>query len=142
MRTAVSRLTNRLISLRSRPGANILNCAPSYGNAHCLTHQWTLFRRLCYFVYMTTQDATSSATLSVRLSSRTKHDLGRLASATKRTKSFLASEAIEAFVAREMEIIEGINRGLADMRAGRVIPHDEAMRKARQAIERALEEKS
>jgi predicted transcriptional regulator len=54
----------------------------------------------------------------------------------------LARQAIEAFVAREMEIIEGINRGLADMKAGRVIPHDEAMRRVRQAIERALEEKS
>lgn len=88
---------------------------------------------------MTTQDTTSS-TLSVRLSSRTKHDLGRLAHATRRTKSFLASEAIEAFVAREMEIIEGINRGLADMKAGRVVPHDEAMREIRETINQALSE--
>lgn len=90
---------------------------------------------------MTTQDITPSTTLSVRLSSRTKTDLGRLASATKRTKSFLASEAIEAFVARELEIVEGIKRGLADMKAGRVIPHDDAMRQMREAIESVVQEK-
>ena len=90
---------------------------------------------------MTTQDIASSATLSVRLSSRTKNDLGRLARATKRTSSFLAGEAIEAFVTRELEIVEGIKRGLADMKAGRVVPHDEAMRQMRQAIERVLQEK-
>ena len=90
---------------------------------------------------MTTQDITPSTTLSVRLSSRTKTDLGRLPSATKRTKSFLASEAIEAFVARELEIVEGIKRGLADMKAGRVIPHDDAMRQMREAIESVVQEK-
>jgi predicted transcriptional regulator len=30
-------------------------------------------------------------------------------------------------VEREAEIIEGIERGLADMKAGRLVPHDEAM---------------
>lgn len=91
---------------------------------------------------MTTHDLPTSATLSVRLSPQTKDNLGRLAHATRRTKSFLASEAIEAFVTREMEIIEGIQRGLADAKAGRVIPHEEAMRKARAAIDRVLEEQS
>ena len=90
---------------------------------------------------MTTQDIASSVTLSVRLSSRTKNDLCRLARATKRTKSFLAGEAIEAFVVRELEIVERIKRGLSDMKAGRVVPHDEAMRQMRQAIDRVLEEK-
>lgn len=56
-----------------------------------------------------------------------KEQLGRLADATDRTKSFLASEAISQYVAREFEIIEGIERGLADAKAGRLVPHDEAM---------------
>jgi predicted transcriptional regulator len=43
----------------------------------------------------------------------------------KRTKSCLAGEAIADFVARELAIIEGIDRGLADMRAGRVLPHQQ-----------------
>ncbi len=86
-------------------------------------------------------DPNSSATLSVRLPSRVKSDLGRLAHATKRTKSYLAGEAIEAFVARELHIVEGIKRGLADMHAGRVVPHEEAMREVHETIERVLREK-
>ena len=68
-----------------------------------------------------------STTLTIRLSSETKAELGLLANATRRSKSFLAAEAVAAYVARERSIIEGIERGLADMNAGRTIPHDAAM---------------
>ena len=68
-----------------------------------------------------------STTLTVRLDDDVKERLGRLASHTRRTRSFLAAEAIEAYVAREIEIVEGIERGRADVAAGRVVPHDEAM---------------
>lgn len=70
---------------------------------------------------------TGSTTMSIRLSSETKAQLGELATATRRSKSFLAAEAVEAYVARERAIVEGIERGLADMKAGRTIPHDDAM---------------
>jgi predicted transcriptional regulator len=69
----------------------------------------------------------ASTTLTVRLSPAVKQQLGRLADATRRTKSFLAAEAIATYVAREAGIIEGIERGLDDMRAQRLVPHDEAM---------------
>ena len=65
--------------------------------------------------------------MTIRLTSETKAELGLLANATRRSKSFLAAEAVAAYVARERGIIEGIERGLADMKAGRTIPHDEAM---------------
>ena len=68
-----------------------------------------------------------STTMSIRLSSETKAQLGLLATATRRSKSFLAAEAVAAYVARERAIIEGIERGLADMRAGNTVPHDAAM---------------
>ena len=68
-----------------------------------------------------------STTMTIRLSPAVKEKLGRLAQDTRRTKSFLAGEAVAAYVDRELEIIEGIHRGLADVRAGRVVPHDEAM---------------
>ena len=68
-----------------------------------------------------------STTMTIRLSSETKAELGLLANATRRSKSFLAAEAVAAYVARERGIIEGIERGLADMNAGRTIPHDAAM---------------
>ena len=70
---------------------------------------------------------TSSTTMSIRLSSETKAQLGLLATATRRSKSFLAAEAVAAYVAREQAIILGIEQGLADMQAGRIVPHEEAM---------------
>ena len=69
----------------------------------------------------------ASTTLTIRLTPEVKEQLGRLADTTHRTKSFLAAEAIAKYVARETEIIEGIERGLADIAAGRLVPHDEAM---------------
>ena len=68
-----------------------------------------------------------STTLSIRLSTETKDQLGRLATATRRSKSFLAAEAVAAYVARERAIIEGIERGLADLKAGNTISHGAAM---------------
>ena len=69
----------------------------------------------------------TSTTMSIRLSSETKDQLGLLATATRRSKSFLAAEAVAAYVAREREVIAGIELGLADMRAGRTVAHDTAM---------------
>jgi predicted transcriptional regulator len=68
-----------------------------------------------------------TTTLSIRLSSETKEQLSMLATATRRSKSFLAAEAVAAYVARERSIIDGIAVGMADMKAGRTVPHDDAM---------------
>ena len=73
-------------------------------------------------------------TVTVRLSSEVKNKLDLLAERTRRSKSFLAAEAIEGYVARELEIVVGIERGLEDVRSGRVVPHDEAMRTIRATI--------
>ncbi len=56
-----------------------------------------------------------------------KAKLDRLAQGTQRSNSFLAARAIEAYVDRELEIVEGILRGIEDVKAGRVVPHEEAM---------------
>lgn len=69
----------------------------------------------------------ASTTLTVRLPPDLKDRLGRLAEQTNRTKSFLAGEAIADYVARELAIVEGIHRGIADMEAGQLVLHDEAM---------------
>ena len=69
----------------------------------------------------------ASTTLTVRLSPELKARLGKLAEQTHRTKSFLAGEAIGGYVERELEIVAGIERGLDDMKAGRVVPHEEVM---------------
>ena len=65
--------------------------------------------------------------MSIRLSSETKAQLGLLATATRRSKSFLAAEAVAAYVARERAIIEGIERGRADLNAGKTVSHGAAM---------------
>ena len=69
----------------------------------------------------------TSTTLMIRVSPAVKAKLGRIAADTRRSKSFLAGEAVAAYVDRELEIIEGIKAGLADMEAGRLVPHGEAM---------------
>jgi len=80
-----------------------------------------------------------SSTLTVRLSNETKDRLATLAGRTKRTRNFLAAEAIAAYVERELAIVEAIERSRADVRAGRVAPHDEVAREAREIIEAARE---
>jgi len=79
-----------------------------------------------------------SSTLTVRLSADVKDQLGVLADRTRRTRSFLAGEAIGAYVRREMEIVAGIERGLEDYRAGRVVDHEQAMDELDEVIERAI----
>ena len=83
----------------------------------------------------------NSTTLTVRISPDVKKRLGRLADRTRRTKSFLAGEAIAGFVDRELAIIDGIRGGIEDMRAGRVVSHKQAMRRLRATVGRAFEAK-
>lgn len=80
---------------------------------------------------------TTSTTMTIRLDPQLKAKLGRLADGTRRSRSFLAAEAVEAYVDRELAIIEGIERGLADVKAGRTVSHEDAMTSVRQAIEDA-----
>jgi predicted transcriptional regulator len=85
---------------------------------------------------------SGSTTLTVRLSPQTKKQLGRLAAHTRRTKSYLAGEAITNFVERELAIVEGIKRGLDDMHAGRVVSHKTAMRRLRTTVRRIAKDKA
>ena len=79
-------------------------------------------------------------TLTVEMRDEAEARLDELARHTNRSKSDLAGAAIADYVDRELEIIEGIKRGLADMKAGRVTPHDEVMRQLDATIERAARE--
>ena len=85
---------------------------------------------------------SESETITVRLASATKDRLGQLAAQTNRTKSYLAAEAIATYVDREMEIVSGIERGLADMKTGRVVSHADAMEQLRQTVAIAAKSKS
>ena len=78
----------------------------------------------------------ASTTMTIRISADLKEKLGQLAQGTKRTNSFLAGEAVAEFVERELEIVRGIQRGLADFEAGRVVPHEEAMAEIQAILDR------
>jgi predicted transcriptional regulator len=80
---------------------------------------------------------SDSATLAVRLPSGTKDRLAELADRTRRARSALAAEAIADDVERELAIIGKIERGRADVRAGRITPHEEVAREARAIAEAA-----
>lgn len=72
----------------------------------------------------------ASTTMTIRIPVDVKDKLGRLARGTRRSKSFLAAEAVSAYVERELAIIGGVERGLEDVAAGRVVPHDEVTAEA------------
>jgi predicted transcriptional regulator len=64
----------------------------------------------------------------------TKDRLAVLAYRTRRTSSFLAAEAIADYVARELAIVEGVEQGRDDIRAGRFSSHAEVAGEARAII--------
>jgi predicted transcriptional regulator len=73
-------------------------------------------------------------TMTIRLPSDTKDKLALLAVQTRRSKSFLAAEAVSAYVEREWAIVEGIKQGLSEIKAGQVIAHDKAMQRISESI--------
>jgi predicted transcriptional regulator len=75
----------------------------------------------------------SSTTLTVRIAPKVKDQLGRLAKRTSRTRSFLANEAIADYLAP----FEGIERGLQDVKAGRLVSHADAVARLNATIVRA-----
>ena len=66
-------------------------------------------------------------TLSVRIDSETKKRLDVLAKQTKRSKSFLAAEAIAAYVDLEQYQIGEIHAGIAELDAGHEVSHEKVL---------------
>ena len=79
----------------------------------------------------------TSATMTIRVPTEIHEKLSRLAQGTRRSRSYLAAEAVAAYVERELSIVEGIERGLADVAAGRVTPHEEVMAELHAIIDEA-----
>lgn len=80
---------------------------------------------------------SSRSPMTVRVRLDVKQKLSEIADVTQRSRSSLAGEAIAAYVEHELEIIDGIKRGLADADAGRVVSHDDATAEIYAVIERA-----
>jgi predicted transcriptional regulator len=79
----------------------------------------------------------NSTTLSIRVPLEVSDKLTRLAAGTRRSRSYLAGEALAAYVERELSIIEGIQQGLDDVEAGRVTSHDDVMAEVDAVIDAA-----
>jgi RHH-type rel operon transcriptional repressor/antitoxin RelB len=67
-------------------------------------------------------------TLSVRIDLDTKKRLEALAKSSRRTKSFLAAEAIAAYVDAESWQVEESHAGLKELDAGRTVSQDKVSR--------------
>lgn len=67
---------------------------------------------------------STSTTLTVRIPVKVRKKLEKLAAATARSKSWLAANAIQEYVEAEEWQVQAVRRGLADARAGRVVPHE------------------
>jgi len=63
-------------------------------------------------------------TLSIRLDPETKKRLDALAKRSKRSKSFLAAEAIAAYVDAEAWQLGEMQAGLAELEEGNTIGHE------------------
>ena len=80
---------------------------------------------------------TASTTMTIRVSPEVKEKLGKLAKVTNRSSSFLAAEAIEAYLAQELPIVEGILQSMAEVQAGNFLTHDEVVTQMDAIIEAA-----
>jgi RHH-type rel operon transcriptional repressor/antitoxin RelB len=67
--------------------------------------------------------AQMTTTLSVRIDTDTKKRLEALAKRSRRSKSFLAAEAIVAFVEAESWQLDEIQTGIKELDEGRGVPH-------------------
>ena len=79
-----------------------------------------------------------TATLTIRMTPETKAQLDLIAKSTRRTRSFLASQALAHYAESEAEIVAGIEQAIAEMEAGEGIAHEEVMRDADEIINAAL----
>ena len=69
-----------------------------------------------------------SITIGARISPKLDASLERLANFTGRPKSWHLCEAIRSYVVGEQEFIAAVKEGFADMRAGRLVDHEKAVR--------------
>jgi predicted transcriptional regulator len=59
-----------------------------------------------------------TTTITVRVPIEIKERLDKLAGLTERSRSYLATEALEIYTQYELEIVEGILQGMAEFDAG------------------------
>jgi predicted transcriptional regulator len=66
---------------------------------------------------------SESTTITVRVDQSTKDRLDAVARSSRRSRSFLAAEAIEEYLAVQEWQMQGIRQGLRSLEEGKGIPH-------------------
>lgn len=66
-----------------------------------------------------------SSTMTLRMDEKLKEELESLATATRRSKSFLAAEAIRAYVENERWFLAEVSEGQRQARAGMTVSGEE-----------------
>ncbi len=73
------------------------------------------------------RDVTITARIETDLSDR----LNRLAVMQGRSKSWVVGAALKSYLDAELAFVEAVEDGLADLRQGRTVPHDEVVTRFR-----------
>lgn len=90
-----------------------------------LVAEQLLFETTCCNVSRCIQLGTNmTETLSIRIDSETKKRLDALSKRSRRSKSFLAAEAITAFVESEEWQLGEVHKGLEELDSGLTVNHD------------------
>ena len=66
-------------------------------------------------------------TLSARITGDLDARLARLALLTDRSRSWHVTQALERYLEQELAFVEAVAEGIADLEAGRTIPHEALM---------------
>jgi predicted transcriptional regulator len=85
---------------------------------------------------------TTSTTMTIRVRPEVKEKLERLAAETQRSKSFLAGEALAAYVDHELEYIASLKEAEADVEAGNYVTHEQVVAELREIVEEATRKKA
>ena len=99
--------------------------APTAGGEHSLCAQRTARRDVLACAPVHTRPPRMTTTLSIRIDADTKKRLEALAKRSRRSKSFLAAEAIAAFVEAKSWQLDEIQIGIKDLDEGRGVPHND-----------------
>jgi RHH-type rel operon transcriptional repressor/antitoxin RelB len=71
---------------------------------------------------------SSTTTVTVRIPTKLKNRLNKLADATARSRSWVAAHALEVYVEEQEWQVAEIRKGIDDLNAGRVVSHEKVSR--------------
>ncbi|MFN3636023.1 MAG: CopG family ribbon-helix-helix protein [Rhizobium rhizophilum] len=80
---------------------------------------------------------SSRTTMTIEIRQDVKDQLDALASGVEQSSQHLAEKAVTAFVEQELALRQSIEEGLAEGRAGDLVPHAEVIAEMRAMIDAA-----